>query len=390
MSSLESSRWRKELKKPPIEADSWTYIAHQEDIKYSHAISIENFSNKMQMEKNTQLKSKVFTIPIKENIKWYIVVCPNGYSDDTEGYLTVFLTPIPPIPPQLPIMVKIDAISLVDKDESKKILFGSSSYASLYRRESEVASFGAKKFVSHSDLRNQEQKFLPNDTLTIHCQISIREAGSAITGGISRPLPTSGTNMFCEKQASAEKCQEDMGNIFNDGDGKFSDFIISCRGTEFKCHKAILAGRSTYFRRMLSHDMEEAKQNYVDIPDIPADIVKEMLRYIYTLPVDLVTNAPGLLEAAEKYDLQELKKMCEESLCSTMTTDNVLDMLVLADLNRAAVLKSVALRLIVDNGDLIVAMEGWRNMMKKYPEIISDMFLAMTQQYPSNKRRRLH
>ena len=196
--------------------------------------------------------------------------------------------------------------------------------------------------------------------------------------------------MFCEKQASAEKCQEDMGNIFNDGDGKFSDFIISCRGTEFKCHKAILAGRSTYFRRMLSHDMEEAKQNYVDIPDIPADIVREMLRYIYTLPVDLVTNAPGLLEAAEKYDLQELKKMCEESLCCTMTTDNVLNMLVMADLNRAAVLKSVALRLIVDNGDLIVAMEGWRNMMKKYPEIISDMFLAMTQQYPSNKRRRLH
>ena len=324
---------------------------------------------------------------------------PNGYNDNTEGCLSIALTALTPTEnpqnPRLPMKVKVDAISLVDKDGSKDKLFGPSSYASLYRGEgdSEVGLFGAKKFVSHSDLRNQEQKFLPNDTLTIHCQLSIREAESAITGGISRPLPTSGTSMFCEKQAIAEKCLEDMRRIFNDGDGNFYDFTISCQGKEFleefRCHKAILAGRSTYFHSMLSHDMEEAKQNYVDIPDIPADIVREMLRYIYTLPVDLVTNAPGLLEAAEKYDLQELKKMCEESLCSTMTTDNVLDMLVLADLNRAAVLKSVALRLIVDNGDLIVAMEGWRSKMKKYPEIISDMFEAMTQ-YPSNKRRRLH
>ena len=120
------------MKKPPIEADSWTYIARQDDIKYSHAISIENFSNKMQMEKNTQLKSKVFTIPIKENIKWYIVMFPNGYNDDTEGYLSVFLTPTEiPQNRQLPITENIDAItiSLVDKDKSK-ILFGPSTYNS--------------------------------------------------------------------------------------------------------------------------------------------------------------------------------------------------------------------------------------------------------------------
>ena len=63
MSSLESSRWREKLKKPPIEADSWTYIAHQDDIKYSHAISIENFSNKMQMEKRRNFNQNFLLFP---------------------------------------------------------------------------------------------------------------------------------------------------------------------------------------------------------------------------------------------------------------------------------------------------------------------------------------
>merc|ERR1711994_12798 len=115
--------------------------------------------------------------------------------------------------------------------------------------------------------------------------------------------------------------------------------------------------------------MEEKEQKCVDqgvdIQDFTANIVKEMLLCIYTGKVtDMEEHAAGLLAAAEKYDLQELKRMCEESLCSTMTTDNVLDMLVLADLNSAAVVKSAALNLIVENGDLIVAGEGWRNKMK--------------------------
>ena len=35
-------------------------------------------------------------------------------------------------------------------------------------------------------------------------------------------------------------------------------------------------------------------------------------------------KATGLLSAAEKYDLKELKQMCEESLCTNINTDNVL------------------------------------------------------------------
>ena len=128
------------------------------------------------------------------------------------------------------------------------------------------------------------------------------------------------------------------------------------------------------------------REDATDIQDFTANIVKEMLLCIYTGKVtDMEEHAAGLLAAAEKYDLQELKRMCEESLCSTMTTDNVLDMLVLADHNNADLVRTAALKLIVENGDQIVAVNGWSNKMKKYPELMSEMFEAMTE-YPAKKR----
>jgi len=39
-------------------------------------------------------------------------------------------------------------------------------------------------------------------------------------------------------------------------------------------------------------------------------------------------KAANLLVAAEKYDLMELKQMCEESLCVNMSLRNVLDTMV--------------------------------------------------------------
>ena len=43
--------------------------------------------------------------------------------------------------------------------------------------------------------------------------------------------------------------------------GLLSDFTISAEGQLFKCHKIILASRSTVFERMLTNDMKESAEN---------------------------------------------------------------------------------------------------------------------------------
>lgn len=44
-----------------------------------------------------------------------------------------------------------------------------------------------------------------------------------------------------------------------------------------------------------------------------------------------------------QYDLDRLKVMCEEALCSNLTVDNVCDVLILADMHSATQLKTQAL-----------------------------------------------
>ena len=110
---------------------------------------------------------------------------------------------------------------------------------------------------------------------------------------------------------------------------------------------------------MFTHDMEENRNSKVDIVDLDGDTVHDMIVYIYSGKVThMEDKATGLLSAAEKYDLKELKTMCETALCDTITQDNVLDLLVLADLHGACTLRSLALKFIVDNGKEIVSQIG--------------------------------
>ena len=176
--------------------------------------------------------------------------------------------------------------------------------------------------------------------LTIHCSIAIQCKKSVVTSGTSKPLLSPG---MLDQTNTVKSLENIMGEVFLNG--KLSDCTVFCQGREFNCHKAVLAGRSVVFDAMISHDMEETRRGEVVIKDLDSDTVGKMLAYVYTGKVEEIeAKAAELLAAAEKYILPELKMMSEEALCRTMKIDNVLDMLVLADLHKASSVKSVAPR----------------------------------------------
>ena len=70
--------------------------------------------------------------------------------------------------------------------------------------------------------------------------------------------------------------------------------------------------------------------------------------------------------------------MCEELLCEKMDRDNVLELLLLSDLNRAPTLRAQAVKYILAHGKQVVSQSGWREKLKMYPEIICDLFEATT------------
>jgi len=363
------------LKKPPIVSSSWSFTDNEPDTKYDHAWSIANFTRKMDLENGEELKSGVFSIRTKNrHTDWFMRINPNGEEKSCKGFVSLFLYKDGNC--EVPINADI-IFSIVDKDGVK-----TRAKRCEYTFEKNLLSDnrGFAKFVSHSELRHPQLNLLPNDTLTILCEISIT-GDNVVTSGSTKPVH-GGVGRATEP---VSRLAQDISSIFEQS--KFSDCVVACEGREFRCHKNILAGRSTVFDAMFTHDMEENRNSKVDIVDLDGDTVYDMIVYVYSGKVaELEGKATGLLSAAEKYDLKELKSMCETALCDAITQENVLDLLVLADLHGASILRGLALKFIVDNGKEIVAQAGWRDKLKHYPEIMADMFEAMTRQ-PAKKPR---
>ena len=118
----------------------------------------------------------------------------------------------------------------------------------------------------------------------------------------------------------------------------------------------------------------------MNIDDLDPDTVHDMLLFIYKGMLENLGEgkAKRLLTAAEKYDLKTLKQMCEELLCEKIDTDNVLELLLLSDLNRAPTLRAQAVKYILAHGKQVVSQSGWREKLRMYPEINCDLFEAAT------------
>lgn len=373
--STKTSKPTPGVKKPPVNATSWSFTDNEPDTKYDHAWSISNFSKKMEMENAEELKSGVFMVKTKErSTDWFMRINPNGEEKSCKGFVSLFLYKDGVC--EVPIDTDI-IFSIIDKDGNK-----TRAKRCEYKFDKNLPSDnrGFAKFVSHTELKHPSLNLLPNDQLTILCEISIT-GDNVVHQGSSKP-----TGGPVQEVKPPSKLALDMSTIFESG--KFADCTITCEGREFRCHKNILSARSQVFDAMFSHDMEENKNGKVDIIDLDADTVYDMIAYIYSEKVpDLEVKAAGLLSAAEKYDLQELKNMCEVSLCESIAMENVLDLLVLADLHRATSVRTLALKFIVDNSREVTAQSGWRDKLRNYPDIMGDIFEAMSKLPPIKKQR---
>lgn len=99
------------------------------------------------------------------------------------------------------------------------------------------------------------------------------------------------------------RLSDDFGQLFENQ--KFSDVTLAVSGREFQAHKAILAARSPVFAAMFEHEMEERKHNRVEILDVDHEVLREMLRFIYTgKAASLDKMADDLLAAADKVNIQ--------------------------------------------------------------------------------------
>jgi speckle-type POZ protein len=111
---------------------------------------------------------------------------------------------------------------------------------------------------------------------------------------------------------------------------KFSDVRFNIEDRQFNAHKSILAAKSKVFAAMFEHPTKDKLTNQITIEDVEPEVFHELLRFIYTGRLSttaMESMAVGLLIAADKYFLEELKVKCDNYLIREMSPDNCIELL---------------------------------------------------------------
>ncbi|CAL8132025.1 unnamed protein product [Orchesella dallaii] len=169
-----------------------------------------------------------------------------------------------------------------------------------------------------------------------------------------------------------------LGALVNDPETADVTILTKLDSTKLMAHKAILSARSPVFAKMFITKMRESKENSVVIKDFENEIVMGMLEWMYTGQTRLLNKkAADLLQIAEKYDLEGLKKDCENILVGKLSVINAAKLLVLGHLHHAPYLKRRALDLTISKMDEVVKTAGFKEVAEnfKYTGIFIELFI---------------
>ena len=128
---------------------------------------------------------------------------------------------------------------------------------------------------------------------------------------------------------------------------------------------------------------QESVANTVSLPDIDADVLKELLIYMYTTESpNIKKHASSLLYQAEKYQLEHLKILCELRLSYDrhLEVDNAARVLILTDVCNAEKMKQNALLYISEHGEEVKQTEDW-NDVKKNADLMDNLLDVMFDPY---------
>ena len=196
--------------------------------------------------------------------------------------------------------------------------------------------------------------------ITISCELSVFGTQEVNNSG---PLTL---------EEGQKELLDDLGELFLSEDTSDVDIVSGDR--TFHCHELILAARSPVFRAMFQADMTERRTKRVEVQGLRPEVVADMLTFIYTGHTDLDkddTEVGELMGAADQYQLETLKKECEEKLCTLLVEENCIENLVQADLHRAEKLREMSLDKLSANMDRIIIgnIEDWTKLIKNHPDL---------------------
>ncbi|KAK0409978.1 hypothetical protein QR680_004875 [Steinernema hermaphroditum] len=348
---------------------------------FIHKWNIGQFSVHNELSQHGEaLESKVFGSS-DGNYLFKLKLFPGGKDEECKGFLSLFLQIMKCPMPKLRFRVNF----YLDTTDGPRGCALNKNVVSINKGGLVTAS----KFYSMETLKNRPNVYLPNDTLTIGVELTVfgdmQSLNVNIDDGDEEMLSgrqdlsdmwspgTSGRSGTPVKSllSGNESVGECLTAIFKSEAFADIDIQVAKTGRIFKCHKAILAARSSFFHAMFSHkETTENVTGTVRLEDISPDVVHAVLYFIYSGKSDFSAVSPTeLLAAADRFCLEALKRDCELALMKTNTLDNVCSRLRLADMYHADRLRQRALLMIFRNQNSVLQSDEWTELERQCPSL---------------------
>ncbi|CAL4991237.1 unnamed protein product [Urochloa decumbens] len=301
-------------------ASSSACAAAAETVVGSHVLTIHGYSKtKEALGVGVGVESERFLVG---GHSWYIECYPCGLNEEVAGWVSVFLSHDGAMDGEVKVRHKFD---LLLSHAGETLLAARSEHVLTF--SSTYDSCGLGKFIKITELEESCLLSDDQDFFQIRCDVTV----------IKEPTGGDTHRHLGDLLASQEAGR---------------DVTFEVGGEQFTAHRCVLAARSTVFMAELFGGpgklQNTAITSHIRVDGMEPKVFKALLHFIYTDSFPEVAEgegkvamAQGLLAAADRYELERLKLVCGDMLCSYIDEATALTTLQLAHKHGCHKLKEV-------------------------------------------------
>ena len=178
-------------------------------------------------------------------------------------------------------------------------------------------------------------------------------SGLNLTAEFSSPLQSLDSQLasFCYKlflSKDGADMEFEIHDVVEDGEKRERTVVP----TTIRAHRVVVCSRCPWFRRALTSGMKESIEKKIALHDCNLQVFKYFLQFLYSglFKIELSLEPPQFLAdlflMADRYEVDDLKTCCEESLTGKVDTNSCFALLALADQFQAAKLRRICFEFI--------------------------------------------
>jgi len=332
-------------------ADEWCHLGTTVPLQSLEVdFIIDSFEEHMSknIKKGTQecLKSHKFTVNGKT---MHINVWPNGSLESSKGFVGVFLA----------------SDDKTDAEVEVSCIFSMGTIQSKFSNQtmnSKNPGWGFSRFASQDKCKLE----LKNGVFDLKVKVTAKDIKSTlIVGNRKRILKD------CPKRTTSSKIFEEK---------SFTDFEIISDEKSYPCHKVFLSAASTVFKGMIESGMKESLDSALVLESYPEDVINSFLKFIYTGDIDeevMSENCVIFFELGEKYDMEDLKVVAEQTMISSLNPENMISFFKAGQMLRGENIRASAKTFICHNIKNVDDKEKLRTELQGEAELLMELLESL-------------